>query len=247
MTITLPSQLKPAPPLGDPDADALVVRIRDQLWTAAATSPRSQQLSVGASEIGTECLRKLAYRMAGTTPVNHPDPLRAMVGLGVHLQLADTYRRLDAGTGRYLVEHPVTFRDVPGTVDLFDRLRGDVVDWKSTTTSRVKLYRKDGPSPGYVTQAQMYAAALAAEGETPRRVSLVFIPTDGTLADIWAWGAPVDSTVADAAVDQLDTLRHKLPADVPATPTRLCPWCSHYRPGSTDLRVGCPGKEGPAS
>lgn len=241
-----------APSAGDPIAMILSEQLVDQIWMAEATSRRSIQGHVGPSELGTTCDRQLAYKLAGTRKVNHPDPLRVLFGSGLHAVLQEMFTRIDGGSGRFLIEHPVTYRGVSGTVDLYDSRRAAVIDWKSTTKGKLRDIRRRGPNEKYKIQAHTYGAALAAEGYPVRVVALAFLPLDGELADAHVWTAPLDTAVADAAVDRLDrlrvSLRPDLPmADVPAEPTRLCPWCAHYRPGSTDLSIGCPGSTPPAT
>lgn len=228
---------------GDPIATILAEQLIDQIWMAEATSRRSTQGHIGPSELGTTCDRQLAYRLAGTRKVNHPDPLRVIFGSGLHAALQEMFARIDGGADRFLIEHPVAYRGVSGTVDLYDSRRQAVIDWKSTTKGKLRDIRRRGPNEKYKIQAHTYGAALAAAGYPVRAVALAFVPLDGELADIHVWTAPLDVATADAAVDRLDRLRaaNRPPEDTPADPSRLCPWCSHYRPDSTDLAIGCPG------
>ncbi len=227
----------------DPEAYALEAALRSLVMLGAVTSPRSVQATLGSSEAGYVCDRRVAYKLAGVPAANMRDPLRALVGVGVHSVLASIFYRLDATAGRFLVERALSYRGIPGTVDLFDRFTKTVVDWKSTTAAKLKRLRHEGPTASYVVQTQLYGAALAAAGEDVRHVALAFLPIDGELADLWVWRAPYDQAVADRAIDRIERLAGRAPKDVPATPDRLCPWCHHYRKGSTDLTVACPGVE----
>jgi hypothetical protein len=231
----------------DVPAMLLADHIRDAIWTGAATSSRSLQASIGASEIGNPCDRRKAYRSVVAPPVNFPDPQRALIGTGLHEALSAIFVRLDGGTHRYLVESQLTYRGIPGTADLFDRRRGVVIDWKSSTKAKIRQIRADGPQQQYVVQAQFYGAALAATGEHVREVALAFVPLDGTLADIYVWRADLDTAVADAWIDAYlmvaDMTRDLGPGAITARPSRLCPWCPWYRPGSIDANLSCPGAE----
>jgi hypothetical protein len=210
---------------------------------AAYTSERSLQTSLGSSEAGHQCDRRIAYKLAGVPAVNLRDPLRSLLGVGWHAAMADLFRRVDAGSGRYLVEARVTYRGVPGTLDLFDRYTHTVVDWKTSRKSNVMHLRHDGPRKHQTVQVQLYAAGLAQQGEDVRYVALAFVPTDAdSLQDLWLWRAPYDQAVADAAIDRVNTLTGVSPGNVQCVPDRLCPWCAHYRPASDDLNVGCPGR-----
>jgi len=231
----------------DPVAFAVVESYTSLIALGAMTSPRSLQLSIGSSEIGFDCDRRIAYKLAGVPAVHRSlDPMRALIGIGLHAALEALFYRLDAGSGRFLVEQHVEYRQVPGQADLYDRFTGLVIDWKSSTVSRIRQYRREGLPRHYVVQIQMYAAALAAMGEKPKSTAVIMLPIDGELNKAWAWVAPVDQSIADAAVDRLNVLRERGRASaayVPATPSRLCNYCDHFRPGWTDLSTGCPGPE----
>jgi hypothetical protein len=242
-----PAPLPAAGPVSrpvDPAAEALAEVLAEDIWTGCATAPRSLQQSIGWSQIGLECDRRLLHHLRGTPVVNFPDPLLAVVGTGIHSVLAEYYRRLDAGTGRYLVEQPVLWQGVPGTADLHDRRRRTTVDWKTAPKSKVAHYRSQGPRKAQVVQVMGYGAALAAAGETVDHVALAYVPTDGKLTDLYVWRAPLDVEIAQRAVLRLaDVAAQPLPA-VPS-PGPLCTWCPFYRPHTTDLLVSCPGKDQP--
>lgn len=223
----------------DPFTQSLI----DLIHLGSVTSARSVQPTIGMSQIGHACDRRIAYLTDRTPKTNFGDPLKLLVGIGLHLALREIFIRLDAGSGRFLVEESVVYRDIPGSFDLFDRFTRTVIDWKSTTKARLSQYRKEGPPRSYLVQAQGYAAALRGRGEDVRQIAIVFLPVDGTLGGIWAYRAEVNPTVADDAIDRVDAIRGKDPAVTPATPDRLCPWCDHYQPASTDLRIGCPGSQ----
>jgi hypothetical protein len=226
----------------DASAMALASTYDSLLALAASNSPRSLQRTVGSSEAGADCERQIAYKLAGTTPTNYRDPLRTIVGSESHLSLAGLMGQLNNGGARWLIEQPVIFRDIPGTVDLFDRHLHTVIDWKTCLLKKLGMVKRDGPPRTYTTQLQIYAAGLRAMGEDPRRVALLYVPLDGELSDLWAWTAPVDESIAVDAAERLERIATTAaPALTPPTPSRLCPWCDHYRPNSTDLTVGCPG------
>lgn len=241
---TAPAAGPPAPSPGNdlgPQAQATYATL---IQLGFATDRRNLQVAVGASGLGVGCDRRLAYAANGTRAVNRTDPMKLIVGTSVHMWLAAKFAILDAGSGRFLIECPIEYGGVPGTCDLYDRFTRCVVDWKTTSMRRLADIKRNGISRTYLWQIQVYAAGLAQLGEEPARVALVFIPTDGTLDDIWAWVARVDPDVAERAVRRLRDLEHRDPATVPASPDRLCPWCDYYNPASTDLASGCPGKKG---
>jgi len=220
-----------------PQAAILGAALASQIEHGLATSSRSRQREIGASEIGFACGRRLSYRLHGTAKTNFTDPMKLMTGLGVHTVLAEIY----AANPRYLVEHPVTFRGIRGTLDLYDRGTATVIDWKTTSKSRLASYAKQGPPMHYVTQINIYAAALMEQGFLVSRVALAFLPSDGALSNLWVWLAEPDKRVALDAADRVEALRHLEPSNVDAKPDRYCGWCDYYLPTSTDLSIGCPG------
>jgi len=239
------SRLSPLPgaheSVDDAQAAALAARWRTLLALGLATAPRSRQQALGPSDAGHPCDRRLAYQWAGTLPVNFGDPIKATVGNGVHHVFAEGLRRLVELGAHLSVEAKTTFRNVSGTYDVYDQETGDLIDWKTTTKARLTKYRKDGPPGQYVTQLRLYAAGLANEGVTVKRLALIFVPTDGTLNDLWAWITFPDHEQAGRAVDRLDQLAGMRPSEASAQPERYCGYCPYYSPNSTDLDQSCPG------
>lgn len=241
----------PTAPPRDLDAYALEAALRHIIALGAATTARSRQVEIGASEAGDSCERRLAYRAVGAPPVNSADPVAAMVGTGVHSVLADVFTGLDRGSGRYLVETRVSYGGVPGTVDLYDRATRTVIDWKTSTLAKIAQVSKHGPSLRQMRQVQVYGAGLAARGEDVAAVALAFLPIDGKLTDLYVWRAALDPVMAETVVarvralcnrDLMDPVRVD-PADVKPTPSRLCPWCPWYQPTTVDLSLACNAKD----
>lgn len=232
------------------EGDAVAAWVTDAMWTASAATPRSLQPNVGPSELGLLCSRQIAFRLAGAVPVNMGvDPLPSVAGTAMHAWMAQAFTAMRP-PGRYLVEHPVEYRGIRGTLDLYDRRRRLVCDWKFPKLAKAKRLRSQGPPRHYRWQLQTYAAGLIAEGEYPERCAIVFIPIDGALSDAFAFAFGVDTSEADEAVDRLGTVNEQLlaaghaPGQVPHQPSRLCPWCPYHRPKWTgDLNTACPGEE----
>lgn len=237
----------PPPAAQDPIGSSLQEWLRELIWTGASTQPRSLQKAAGMSEIGSDCDRELAYKIAGTPRSNFDsDPMASLVGTGIHLVLADIFRRLDAGTGRWMIEQPVDYRGIPGSADAYDRRRKLLIDWKSTSKSKLRNVRADGPPLRYIVQTQLYGQALKALGEDPQRLALVYLARDGGLTDLYVWTTHLDAGIADAAVtryhDISARLQNKTPAEITPHPNRLCGWCDFHAPNSTDPARSCPGQ-----
>lgn len=232
------------PPL-DPINLVLTDALRELVWTGAVSSERSLQTQAGMSEIGNDCDRELAYKIAGTPPVNlDPDPMPSIIGTGFHLHMEKIFGRLDPR--RWLTETKVSYHGIPGTADLYDRRRKLLIDWKSTSKSKLRRLRSDGPPMRAQIQIQLYGAAMREYGEDPQRLALAYVARDGSLDDLWVWSTVPDQSVVDQAVARYEALvdraaRGERPNDVTAKPGRLCSYCAHYSPNATDLSRGCPG------
>lgn len=205
------------------------------------TSARSLQRSLGPSQVGHPCDRRLVYLLDGTAPTNFGDPMKLLIGIGVHDALAEVFRRVDGGSGRFLVEEYASYRGCAGNFDLLDQFNHCLVDWKTTTKTRLAKYIKDGPPDQYQVQVQIYAAGLQTAGYQVDQIAVVFLPHDGALTQAWAWLATPDRSVADAAIDRVQALQGRDPREVVATPDRHCTYCDHYNPRTTDLSIACPG------
>lgn len=234
-------------PMGDTGLQSFVGEL---LLNASHDSPRSRQAAIGMSQVGDVCDRKIAGLASGAMRVNFSDPLKALVGTSVHALIEKEIDRQYRGSQRWLVEHKVVYRGVPGSVDLFDTVLGRVIDWKTTTKSNISRIKSQGVGQQRVTQIQMYAAGLRDQGYRPKSVSLVFIPVDGTLDDVYAVTFPVDVTPADEAVERKDRLFSQWVGDIldfTPTPTSLCSWCPFFVPfgESGGKGYGCPGATAP--
>lgn len=247
-----------APVFADPittpgdDIRALVVSALHD-WSNAM--PRSQQTSIGASEAGTPCTRKLGYRMLGVEKANpDTDPYPSMVGTAFHATLAEIFAA-PRWNGRFLPELKVEIRPgMPSTLDLFDTLTEDLIDWKVLGATGLKSIKDSGPGPEYRTQQHLYGLGLKRHiGKGPKRVNLVCFPRGGMLSGLHVWSEPWDEQLALNALDRLDHVTAALmQLDIEATPGNWqylptadahCDWCPYFRPKSDDLSRGCPGHQ----
>lgn len=233
-----------AEPEVNPIGIALGEWLRELIWTGSNTTARSLQKAIGMSEVGGECEREISYKLSGTPRSNiSSDPMASLVGSGIHVMLADMFRRMDAGLGRWLIEKPVMYRGIPGSCDAFDTRRKLLIDWKSTAKAKIRKIRFDGPPKVYHTQANLYAAALKAEGFEVKQSVLVYLARDGELSDLYVCPVTIDQALADEAVDRMEKIRAQSPPDTKPSPSVLCGWCDYHNPRSTDLSISCPGNK----
>lgn len=237
-------------------AGELATMVIDTIKNAATYAPRSQQVSVGPSELGTPCTRRLGYRATDHQPKpnSDTDPWPATVGTAVHTWLADTFTTWNTQLGeqRWLVEQRIWLPGgIPGNCDLFDRWHGTVIDWKTTGNDALAKYRKNGPGAQYRTQAHLYGLGMQLAGEQPADVAIVFLPRSGRLDGLHVWAEPYDPQVAVDALKRYQAVRDFHAAFDPEkqggrwallpTADAYCTYCPWFLPGSADLSQGCPG------
>lgn len=235
---------------------------KDVILDAARFAPRSQQVRIGPSEIGTPCVSRLVRKLAGCEEVNiGSDPWASIVGTAVHSWLADAFIRENTKLGRerYKVEQKVTLPDgTSGTSDLFDRDTGRSIDWKVTSPDKIKEYQKKGPGETYQIQGHLYGLGQEMAGETVKEVCVVFLPRAGVLNPIFCWCDEYSRDIAMQALRRLrdiTTLAHGIrdkgligSAQVWESLPRAeshCGFCPFYAYKSTDLRQACPGPDQP--
>lgn len=267
------AQLQPTPaavvlplagnPLGDVDLGTQMAdMVKALIVDTAASAPRSRQRSIGPSQIGEVCTRKIAYQLHDWPKANSDhDPWAAVQGTAVHAWMAGIFTKRDPE--RYRVEERVTIRQghgelsrIGGSSDLFDTLTGTVWDWKLSGKSSIGDYRRHGPGQQYRWQGHLYGLGWENAGYTPRRVSICFLPRHHEL-EPYVWTEPYSREVAEQALARLDSIYASIYALDPeknpdawtafsTDPKAKCSWCPWLKPGSTDLSAGCPGADKPA-
>lgn len=257
-------------PMG-PLAKELATKIKETFYAYSnrkTTDNRSAQTTLGPSEIGTPCDRRLAMALLGVPPVNPGgDGWAAFVGTCTHVGMADVYTFADAGTGRYAVELPV-FTGMPtvprGTTDLLDRRDGTVVDWKVMGVYSLKKFKLEGPSATYRTQAHVYGYGVERSGEKVRNVAIVGLPRAGSsLDEMHVWTEKYDRKFAQAALERVENMARRVsvaqecvqievdpPAARPLTPMEVaaelptaddCRYCPFHLKNDKEMNRGCPG------
>lgn len=243
--------------------------LRRVFMEQAAQAPRTLQQHLGPSELGVECDRQVAGKLAALPYTNHVvDPWPSIRGTALHAWAADAFTADNDRTGllRWIAEQRVTpHPEHPGTADLYDALEQAVVDHKFLGESSMAKIRKDPPRK-YVVQLLLYGLGYHLLGLPVKRIAIAAYPaTAGSLDGLYVWDRRFldeDGRVAAENVQLLttvfsDTERRKDQAaallngrlsfdQVPATPdTDECYFCPFYRPQSA--RDGGPGCAGSVS
>lgn len=227
------------------DSLELARELRNHIVDAADNAPRSQQKKIGPSEVGTPCVRRIGYRLLEVDAVNKPDSWMATIGTAVHSWLADVYQ---GKSERYLVEQRVDVTDeLSGSVDLYDKERKLVIDWKVVGETSLNRYKRSGPGEQYRTQVHLYGLGLKNKGHDVENVGIAFLPRGNSLRGMYLWTEPFDAGVAKAGLDRLELAKQVVNNGgkeslqlLPATSSN-CDWCPFYLPASTNLATGCPG------
>lgn len=256
-----------------------------------AEHDRSLQVEIGASELGTPCHRKLAYKLANTPPAQERDgpetQWRQTVGTAVHTWLGEMLEDLNAKelaspmhvqssggparckaawcefdgrkkwthTPRFGVEIHVPVGTIDGEVihghiDVHDRLKKVVTDWKIVGPKSLKDKHAHGPGRANEVQTMVYAGGLIAAGHEIVRVVLVYLPMNGELRDTVVWSKPYDPELRKRAFARARDIKADLDefgADevIPALGTKndychRCPWFVMGEPTTATQCAGDP-------
>jgi len=174
--------------------------LRAILEAAMTNAPRSLQKAIGPSELGIECGRCLAHKLAGT-PERPEAAWLPQIGSAVHawceeVFLSHEFTRAALGMpGRYLPENRVTVGtvggvEISGSTDVLDIASGTVVDWKVVGTTTLKSAKAHGASLQYQRQAHLYGKGWEDAGFQVRSVLIYFLPRNAmTLGDAYPWQA----------------------------------------------------------
>lgn len=237
----------------------IAVMVKEMFYQYTNRSRRSQQKTLGPSEIGTPCDRRLVMRLLGAPRINPGgDNWASWVGTQIHTGLEGMFKWADAGQGRFATEQRLSFPSelVPrGTLDLLDRVLFMVDDHKAMGEWSLNSLRTKGPSSVYRTQLHVYAMGARQRGEKVERVGLIAWPRDkSNLDELYVWTEPYDPQIARdalARVDGLKALADKMTADG-SSPREIaeaasiqddCRYCPFHMKDATDLSNGaCNGR-----
>ena len=249
-----------------PWASRYASELRRVFLEHAARAPRTLQQHLGPSELGVECDRQVAGKMAALPTTNHvADPWPSIVGTACHAWAAEAFEadNLRSGVLRWIAEQRVTpHPDHPGTADLYDGVERAVVDHKFLGESSMAKVRKSPPRK-YVVQLLLYGLGYHLMGLPVHRVALAAYPrTAASLDGLYVWERRFLDESGQLAPENLEllqlvfaeTARRREYAeavlaqrmsidDVPATPDGdECFFCPFYRPqAARDSGPGCPG------
>lgn len=202
-------------PLTDDEVRRLVI---DLLKTP---SERDQQRKVGASNISNPCDYCLANALRGGPSAPNRWWLGARIGTAIHGALEEEEEKhIDRPMSYHFlplegakIEEKITLGTIEGygvigsKPDLVLTEHNHLIDHKTSTRDKIKRYKLDGVPLAYIYQTQLYAWGLNKQGTTIERISLNFIPRDGTQdEDIWIHSYDYDEEVAVRAWTRLEKI-----------------------------------------
>ena len=172
--------------------------------------PRSQQREIGASQLGG-CRRQVWYQIDGAPEINETEGLAALMGTGFHMIAEEAYgveEQLFPDEFGYGTEMTVPGDPAiglgPAHIDRYDFDFRRVVDYKTIKLKDLP-YVKHGKDKHW-WQGMVYGDRLIAAGYLVQSIALIYIPRDGTYADIHVVERPYDQRLADHAKDWLRQL-----------------------------------------
>lgn len=223
--------------------EAVELDLIEEIKSAILDHPRSLQKTIGPSEVGMPCTRRLLHKLNGDDEPQRGLPWLPTIGTAMHTWLAGVMENAIGqhyDPPRYLIEHKVMVGDIAGvpcwgSSDLFDSGSGTVIDWKIIGKGPMQEYRRKGPREQYRKQAHLYGRGFALQGYTVNQVMLAFLPRNEIdLSYRYFWAEPYDESVALAALERASGLAHLLSAIGideavalygPCDDLRYCPYC----------------------
>lgn len=231
-----------------PDVTGLVLSLLKE------PTERDKQVKVGASNFSQPCPRCLAEQLLGTRGEGERYAWAgAVIGTAIHNLLEQRVKQLHP---TWLPERKLVLGELPGygtvksTSDLYVREHQLVVDYKSTTRTKlgfIKRAVKDAPNEyevtavaearykvnSYLSQVMSYGRGMILAGYPVTWVSLAFVCRDAVGdKDVWSYTVEYDAEHAERVWDRLARLWEALqggldPATLDSAPG--CYYCENIR------------------
>lgn len=197
---------------------------------------RSQQTALGASSVGG-CRRQAWNILNGVPKTNYDtEHLAAIIGTSLHSTIAGAMEAADPFGDDFLIEQAFETDLLKGHCDLFIKSTGTVIDWKTTTKSKLSSF----PSDQQRMQVQLYGYLIEEAGHMVHEVALVAIPRDGQTKDIKVHSEPYSREIAQEGLDWIAEIKAMKKPPAPEKSAFFCRnYCSWYDPTGA---IGCQGK-----
>lgn len=169
---------------------------------------RSKQIQIGISEVGMDC-RKCVARKLALTPRIADGAWYPFIGTAVHEQLevgfADRFPD-DYKLEERLFVHEYKDLKLTGSCDMFAHKDGVVNDWKVVGKSAIDDARKGKIKQQYRIQAMLYGYGWEQKGFDVTHVALTFLPREDKLENAVVALLRYDKSVAVTALAELESM-----------------------------------------
>jgi hypothetical protein len=188
-----------------------------QTWMARIpelfVTERSKQIEIGISEVGMDCRRCVARKLA-KTPRNIDGAWFPYIGTAVHNALEEGFNEhfpIDYKLEERLFVHEYKDLKLTGSCDMFAFTgnagwNGVVNDWKVVGDSAMAEARRGKVKEQYRVQAMLYGYGWEQKGYKVSHVSLTFLPRDAKLEDAEVVMLRYDSEIATNALAALESM-----------------------------------------
>ena len=171
-------------------------------------SERSKQIQIGISEVGMDC-RKCVARKLALTPRKADGAWYPFIGTAVHEQLEIGFRDnypLDYTLEERLFVHEYKDLKLTGSCDMFAHLDGVVNDWKVVGKAALADARKGKIKDQYHIQAMLYGYGWEQKGFDVTHVALSFLPREDKLENAVVVLVRYDRSIAINALAELESM-----------------------------------------
>jgi hypothetical protein len=190
---------------------------------------RSKQTAIGVSQLGG-CRRQVWHKLQGDAETNPTLRLPAILGTAIHAAI----EKVVVGDN-VLIEHRVEIDGFPpATIDYYDIVAGEVIDWKTITLKNVDWFVTKQKR----WQVQVYGYLMTLDGYDVKTVTLIGIPRDGNENDIVVHSEPFDAEIALEALNWLKEVEGL--TDAPAPERDAVSFCQNYCPFYGSVCNGIP-------
>lgn len=160
-------------------ADTLIADIE-----SFSITDRGRQLALGVSEVGMDCKRCIARKLALYDKAQETGSWRAQLGTYVHAGLAEDFAKKYT-KGELLIEHQLVvhqYKDfiLKGHCDVFapNEGHGHTIDWKIVGDDTLSRVQQGKIKRQYIVQGQLYSLGWELRGYTVEDISLMFLPAN---------------------------------------------------------------------
>jgi hypothetical protein len=197
--------------LGDQGADAKATEAA-HLWMNRIeelfVTERSRQIQIGISEVGMDC-RKCVARKLALTPRKVDGAWYPFIGTAVHQALEDGFGERfpnDYTLEERLFVHEYKDLKLTGSCDVFAHNDGVVNDWKVVGKTALVDAAKGKVKDQYRVQAMLYGYGWEQKGFNVTHVALSFLPREDKLENAVVVMLRYDRNVALEALAQLESM-----------------------------------------